>query len=39
VEISAELALQTTGLRTAEVVSYWHNYFKWEAKRTEQVAD
>ncbi len=39
VEISPELALQTTGLRTAEVVSYWHNYFQWEAKSAEVVAD
>jgi mannitol-1-/sugar-/sorbitol-6-/2-deoxyglucose-6-phosphatase len=39
VELSTELASHTTGLRTKEVVSYWHNYFKWDAKSAEQVTD
>ncbi|HWJ28761.1 MAG TPA: HAD hydrolase-like protein, partial [Flavisolibacter sp.] len=29
VTITPELAMRTTGLRTVEVVSYWHVYFKW----------
>ncbi|MET7001382.1 hexitol phosphatase HxpB [Chitinophaga defluvii] len=37
VEISRELAAHTTGLRTTEVVDYWHDYFKWENKSTDQV--
>lgn len=37
VEISRELAAHTTGLRTTEVVNYWHDYFKWENKSTDQV--
>lgn len=40
VEITAGMALQTTGLRTKEVVSFWHDQFRWEAaKSKEQVAD
>lgn len=39
VEISAELARKTTGLRTIEVVSFWQNYFKWDSKSTEQVSE
>lgn len=39
VELTMELASHTTGLRTAEVVDYWHNYFKWEGKGTEQVTN
>lgn len=39
VELSMELASHTTGLRTAEVVDYWHNYFKWKGKSTEQVTN
>ncbi|SEV94897.1 sugar-phosphatase [Chitinophaga sp. YR573] len=37
VELSMEQASHTTGLRTAEVVDYWHNFFKWEGKGSEQV--
>lgn len=37
VTLSPELTSLTTGLRTKEVVSYWHNYFKWDAKSPEQV--
>lgn len=37
VELSSELTHLTTGLRTKEVVSYWHNYFKWNSKTPEQV--
>lgn len=37
VAITPELAAQTTGLRTVEVVNYWHNYFKWQGKTKEQV--
>jgi sugar-phosphatase len=39
VELSQELASHTTGLRTVEVVDYWHNYFKWEGKSSEQVTE
>jgi sugar-phosphatase len=39
VEMSAELAMKTTGLRTAEVVNYWYDYFKWQGKSKEQVAE
>ncbi len=37
VQLSPELTHKTTGLRTKEVVSYWHNYFKWNTKSAEQV--
>lgn len=37
VELSPELTSLTTGLRTKEVVSYWHDYFKWNNKTPEQV--
>lgn len=37
VELSMELAALTTGLRTVEVVNYWHNHFKWEGKTAGQV--
>lgn len=37
VELSMEQASHTTGLRTAEVVDYWHNFFKWEGKGSELV--
>ena len=36
VTITPELALQTTGLRTVEVVNYWYDYFKWNGKTREQ---
>src|SRR5687768_3114135 len=40
VEISPEMALQTTGLRTKEVVGYWHQQFGWTAGKTnEQVCE
>jgi HAD superfamily hydrolase (TIGR01509 family) len=39
VELSMEQASHTTGLRTAEVVEYWHNFFKWEGKSGEQVTE
>ena len=39
VELSMEQASHTTGLRTVEVVDYWHNFFKWEGKSTEQVTN
>jgi sugar-phosphatase len=39
VELSMEQASHTTGLRTVEVVDYWHNFFKWEGKSTELVAN
>jgi mannitol-1-/sugar-/sorbitol-6-/2-deoxyglucose-6-phosphatase len=39
VELSMEQASHTTGLRTAEVVDYWHNFFKWEGKSSEQVTN
>ncbi|HVI44707.1 MAG TPA: hexitol phosphatase HxpB [Chitinophaga sp.] len=39
VTLSKEMSHQTTGLRTKEVVSYWHNYFKWEGKSAEQVTE
>lgn len=37
VALSPELTSQTTGLRTSEVVSYWHSYFKWNNKSVETV--
>lgn len=40
VDMSAELAAKTRGLRTKEVVNYWQNYFKWDSsKSTEDVCD
>lgn len=39
VQLSRELSAQTTGLRTVEVVSYWHDQFKWNGKSTEQVTN
>lgn len=39
VELTSELASHTTGLRTAEVVDYWHDYFKWQGKGREQVTN
>ncbi len=37
VEMSIEQAAFTTGLRTPEVVEYWHNEYKWTGKSNEQV--
>jgi len=37
VTITPDQAVQTTGLRTVEVVDYWYDYFKWEGKTKEQV--
>lgn len=34
IDMTAELAEQTRGLRTREVVNHWHNYFKWESDRS-----
>jgi mannitol-1-/sugar-/sorbitol-6-/2-deoxyglucose-6-phosphatase len=34
VDITSELAAKTRGLRTREVVNYWHNYFKWESPKS-----
>jgi sugar-phosphatase len=34
VDITSELAAKTRGLRTREVVNYWHNYFKWESLKS-----
>jgi len=39
VTITPELAAQTTGLRTVEVVDYWYDYFKWKEKTKEQISD
>ncbi|MBC9930487.1 hexitol phosphatase HxpB [Chitinophaga qingshengii] len=39
VTLSPELTHKTTGLRTREVVSYWHSYFKWEGKSSDQVTN
>lgn len=39
VTLSPDMWHSTTGLRTKEVVSYWHNYFKWEGKSNEQVTN
>ena len=39
VSITPELAAQTTGLRTKEVVNYWHDHFKWKGKPKEQVTE
>jgi sugar-phosphatase len=37
VTITPELAAQTTGLRTIEVLDYWFEYFRWEGKSKEQI--
>ncbi|MCW3463558.1 hexitol phosphatase HxpB [Chitinophaga nivalis] len=37
--LSPELTHLTTGLRTREVVSYWHNYYQWEGKSAAQVTE
>jgi sugar-phosphatase len=37
VELTPELTSQTTGLRTVEVVDYWHDHFQWNGKSREQV--
>lgn len=39
VTLTSELYSHTTGLRTAEVVDYWQNYFKWEGKDNNQVTN
>jgi len=39
VDLTMELASHTTGLRTAEVVDYWHDHFKWEGKDNQQVTN
>ncbi len=39
VEISVEEAALTTGLRTPEVVEYWHGVYGWTAKTREQVTN
>lgn len=37
VSLSKEQYAQTTGLRTQEVVTYWHNHFKWESDSPDKV--
>lgn len=37
VSLSPELTSRTTGLRTSEVVSYWHHYFGWNSKSPDEV--
>ncbi|WP_157761064.1 hexitol phosphatase HxpB [Chitinophaga caeni] len=39
VTLTPALTSHTTGLRTKEVVSYWHDYFKWDSKSPEVVTD
>jgi mannitol-1-/sugar-/sorbitol-6-/2-deoxyglucose-6-phosphatase len=39
VELTPDLAMKTTGLRTVEVVDYWYDHFRWNHKSKEQVAD
>ncbi|WP_291913501.1 hexitol phosphatase HxpB [Chitinophaga sp. CB10] len=39
VQLTPDLWHKTTGLRTKEVVNYWHNHFKWTGKSEEQVTD
>lgn len=39
VTLTNEQASHTTGLRTVEVVDYWHNFFKWQGKSNEQVTN
>jgi sugar-phosphatase len=39
VRLTKELASQTTGLRTIEVVSYWHRYFDWKDVSQEAMTD
>ena len=37
--LTPELAGRTTGLRTVEVVAYWHRYFGWNTRSVEAVAN
>ena len=39
VSLTKELASHTTGLRTIEVVSYWHRFFDWKNVSQEAIAD
>ncbi|PUZ29503.1 hexitol phosphatase HxpB [Chitinophaga parva] len=39
VNLTKEQYAQTTGLRTQEVVTYWHNHFKWESDSPDKVTN
>lgn len=39
VSLTKELASKTTGLRTIEVVHFWHRYFDWKNVSQEAIAD
>jgi mannitol-1-/sugar-/sorbitol-6-/2-deoxyglucose-6-phosphatase len=39
VSLTKELASKTTGLRTIEVVQFWHRYFDWKNVSQEEIAD
>lgn len=39
VSLTKELASKTTGLRTIEVVHFWHRYFDWKDVSQEAIAD
>jgi len=39
VSLTKELASKTTGLRTIEVVHFWHRYFNWKNVSQEIIAD
>jgi mannitol-1-/sugar-/sorbitol-6-/2-deoxyglucose-6-phosphatase len=37
--LTPEMATHTTGLRTIEVVEYWHRYFQWKQGSVQAIAD
>ncbi|ANE49600.1 hexitol phosphatase HxpB [Flavisolibacter tropicus] len=39
VSLTKELASKTTGLRTIEVVHFWHRYFDWKNVSQDEIAD
>ncbi|PWJ44934.1 sugar-phosphatase [Sediminitomix flava] len=39
IEMTRDMAKQTMGLRTADVVAYWYNIYKWEGPSVEEVCD
>ncbi|PUZ24566.1 hexitol phosphatase HxpB [Chitinophaga costaii] len=39
VNLTQEQYAQTTGLRTQEVVTYWHNHFKWDSASPDKVTN
>lgn len=39
IQLKPEHYAYTTGLRTSEVVEFWHHHFGWKGKTSEEVAD